>query len=84
MADFNHHTFSHRLRMVKPEAAIYRHAIAGLGVPAENVLFIDDREENVEAARAAGLQAIQYVDHASFVKALRAENFEGLPLPAES
>jgi putative hydrolase of the HAD superfamily len=25
MADFDHHTFSHRLRMVKPEAEIYRH-----------------------------------------------------------
>jgi putative hydrolase of the HAD superfamily len=84
MAAFDHHTFSHRLRLIKPDAAIYRHAVEGLQVPAAQTLFVDDREENVEAARAAGLQAIQYVDHASFVKALRAENFEGLPLPAES
>jgi putative hydrolase of the HAD superfamily len=84
MAAFDHHTFSHRLGLIKPDAAIYRHAVEGLQVPAAQTLFIDDREENVEAARAAGLHAVQYVDHASFVKALRAENFEGLPLPAES
>jgi putative hydrolase of the HAD superfamily len=81
IAGFAHHTFSHRLRMAKPEAEIYQHAIESLGVPAERVLFIDDREENVEAARAAGLQAIQYVEYASFVRAMREGRFEGLPLP---
>jgi len=81
IADFAHHTFSHRLRMVKPEAGIYRHAIEGMGVPAGQVLFVDDRLENVEAARAEGLQAIQYVDQASFVKAMREGGFEGLPPP---
>lgn len=81
MAGFDHRTFSHRLRMVKPQAEIYRHALEGLRIPADEVLFVDDREENVEAARAVGLQAIQYVDHASFVKAMREGGFTGLPLP---
>jgi putative hydrolase of the HAD superfamily len=84
MAGFDHHTFSHRLRLIKPDAAIYRHAIEGLQVPAAQTLFVDDREENVDAARAAGLHALQYADHASFVRTLRAEKFEGLPFPAES
>jgi putative hydrolase of the HAD superfamily len=81
IADFAHHTFSHRLQMVKPEAEIYRHAIEGVEVPAGQVLFVDDRLENVEAARTEGLHAIQYVDHASFVKAMREGGFEGLPSP---
>jgi putative hydrolase of the HAD superfamily len=79
--DFDHHTFSHRLRMAKPEAEIYRYAIEGMEAPAGQVLFVDDRLENVEAARAEGLQAIQYVDHANFVNAMRESGFEGLPLP---
>ncbi|HEX4156711.1 MAG TPA: HAD family phosphatase [Acidobacteriaceae bacterium] len=82
MSSFDHHTFSHRLKMVKPEAAIYQHVIRELGLPAEEILFIDDRKENVEAAEAAGMQAIQYLDHAGFVDELRDENFDGLPLPA--
>jgi putative hydrolase of the HAD superfamily len=82
LAEFNHRTFSHRLLMLKPEAAIYQHALEGLGVPADEVLFIDDRKENVEAAREAGMVAIQYLDHAGFVDEMRAENFEGLPLPS--
>ncbi len=64
---FAHHTFSHRLGIAKPELAIYTHAVQGLGVPAEHVLFIDDREENITAALEAGLQAIQYSAHGQFV-----------------
>lgn len=80
-SSFDHHTFSHRLKMVKPEAAIYQHVLREMDLPAEEILFIDDRKENVEAAQAAGMQAIQYLDHAGFVDELRDENFEGLPLP---
>ena len=30
MFHYHHHTFSHRLRLAKPELAIYQHAIEGL------------------------------------------------------
>jgi putative hydrolase of the HAD superfamily len=82
MSGFTHSTFSHRVGSIKPEAAIYRDAIEGLGVPAEQVLFVDDREENVLAARANGMHALVYADHASFLKSLREAGFEGLPFPA--
>jgi putative hydrolase of the HAD superfamily len=64
---FTHHTFSHRLGIAKPDAAIYRHAAEGLRVKPEEILFVDDREENVEGARAAGMLAIQYGEHQAFV-----------------
>lgn len=67
IADFAHHTFSHRLGIAKPDEAIYRHAAEGLGVPVEAILFLDDREENILAARAAGMVAIQYTSHAAFL-----------------
>ncbi len=70
-AEFSHHTFSHRLGIAKPDAAIYRHAVEGLGVPAGEILFVDDREENIVAARKAGMVAVQYLGHAGFVEEMQ-------------
>jgi putative hydrolase of the HAD superfamily len=44
----------------KPEPAIYQRALDILGRPAGRILFIDDREENVAGAAAAGIKAIQF------------------------
>jgi HAD superfamily hydrolase (TIGR01509 family) len=44
----------------KPGLAIYKRALDILGRPAERVLFIDDREENVASAVAAGMKGIQF------------------------
>lgn len=46
----------------KPSPAAYATLIERLDLPAEQILFIDDRLENVVAARAAGLQALQFGD----------------------
>jgi len=54
---FDHQTFSYELKMAKPEAGIYHHAIEGLGVKPEEALFLDDRPENVEGARAVGMHS---------------------------
>lgn len=81
IGDFTHRTFSHRLGMAKPDRAIYLHAAEGLGVPANEILFIDDREENVAAARAAGMHAIQYTDHADFQQQMKAAGFSGVIAP---
>lgn len=82
LQEFRHHTFSHRLRIAKPDPAIYRHALAGLGTAPEHTLFIDDRAENIAAARAAGIHAIQYTSHNSFLRELETAAFDALPLPA--
>ena len=44
----------------KPEPAIYRRALDILGGPAERILFIDDRAENVAGAAEAGMKAIRF------------------------
>jgi putative hydrolase of the HAD superfamily len=44
----------------KPEPAMYRRAIDILGCPPQRILFIDDREENVAGAAAAGIKAIRF------------------------
>lgn len=79
---FDHLTFSHHLRTAKPDLAIYTHAAKGLGVEPANILFIDDREDNIEAARNAGMQAIQYVDHVAFLSAMEEAGLGELLHPA--
>ena len=44
----------------KPEAAMYHRALDILGSAPNRTLFIDDREENVAAAAAAGIKAIRF------------------------
>ena len=44
----------------KPSPAIYRRAIDILGGAPERILFIDDRQENVEGGLAAGMKAIRF------------------------
>lgn len=55
---FDDHFYSYLMGVAKPDPAFFGTALATLGVPADRVLFIDDREENVAAARACGLQAV--------------------------
>jgi putative hydrolase of the HAD superfamily len=78
LADFDHHTWSHRLLLAKPEPAIYHHAAEGLGLPPSEILFIDDRMENIAAAEAVGMQAIQYTNHAAFVQTMNERGFGSL------
>lgn len=82
VANFPQRVYSHRLGIAKPDERIYRHAIAAVGVAPNETLFLDDRIENVEAARAVGLNAIQYSSHEDFLREFNAGDFVGLPLPA--
>jgi putative hydrolase of the HAD superfamily len=75
---FDHNTWSHSLNLAKPEPAIYLHAAEGLQTPPANILFIDDKAENIEAAHAVGMQAIQYTTHAAFVDEMHARNLDHL------
>ncbi|MGA2652948.1 MAG: HAD-IA family hydrolase [Terracidiphilus sp.] len=48
------------LGLRKPDAAIYKRALDILGRPAERVLFIDDRPENVAGATGVGMNGIVF------------------------
>jgi putative hydrolase of the HAD superfamily len=56
----------------KPDAAAYDHVVKAIGVPASRILFFDDLAENVEAARARGLHAVQVKSSADVAHALDA------------
>jgi putative hydrolase of the HAD superfamily len=58
------------LGLRKPDQAMYRRALDILSVPSQCVLFIDDREENVSAAREAGMHSIRFTGEAELEAAL--------------
>jgi glucose-1-phosphatase len=59
----------------KPDAAAYDHVVRSIGVPASRIVFFDDLAENVEGARARGLQAIEVRSSDDVAAALAALGF---------
>jgi putative hydrolase of the HAD superfamily len=84
LANFYHCTWSWSLGLAKPDPAIYLKTAEALGTAPKHILFIDDREENVEAAAALGFQTIQFTAYSAFVEEVRARGYSALlePRPA--
>jgi putative hydrolase of the HAD superfamily len=76
---FDFVAFSADVRMTKPDPAIYRHTLDGLGVKAEHTLFIDDREGNIHAAQALGIHAIRFHSVPQLRRDLEEMGFPNLP-----
>lgn len=58
--DFRKCYLSYKLKMLKPSEGFYKAVVADIGLPASEMLFIDDSQRNVDAAISAGLPAIWY------------------------
>lgn len=67
---------SYEVHSMKPEPEIYQTAAQRAGVAADQIFFVDDREENVEGARQAGLDAVRYVNVADLARQLRARGVD--------
>ncbi|TQN32263.1 putative hydrolase of the HAD superfamily [Haloactinospora alba] len=52
--------FSCDLRICKPDPAIYTRVLDALDLPPERSVFVDDREENVQAALRLGIDAHRF------------------------
>jgi len=52
---------SYQMGCRKPDEAIYLQMLEQLGAEGKQCLFIDDRPENIETARAAGIHALQFI-----------------------
>lgn len=55
MAWFDGIVVSGRIKLVKPDAAIYQHLLDTCDLDPTDTFFIDDRQENIEAAEAMGI-----------------------------
>ena len=52
---FDHVFFSAEIALVKPDPEIYAFVLREIGLDPHSILFFDDRRENLDAARAAGM-----------------------------
>lgn len=57
---FDEVVFSYEVKIAKPDPRIYSLMLDKLGLEPENAIFVDDFRENVEAAHALGIHAIQF------------------------
>jgi len=60
--DFDGVVISAEVGIMKPHPEIYRLAANGVGVDVTEALFVDDVMENVEGARAVGMQTLHFTD----------------------
>lgn len=65
-----YHFLSYKLNLLKPDPRIYTETIDRIGIPAGQLFFTDDREDNIASARQAGLQAVLFKNTAGLKKAL--------------
>ncbi|MBN2103916.1 HAD family phosphatase [bacterium] len=65
---FKKRFYSHELGEVKPNPEIFHKALAVIGLPPKNILFVDDRKENVRTAKQLGIQIIHFTDDVQFVE----------------
>ena len=63
--------------LAKPDPAVYALTVARTGLPAADLVFVDDKDANVVAAREAGLDAIVFTSADDARVALRQR---GLPV----
>ena len=57
---FDVHVLSYHVRATKPDAKIYEAAVTQAGVPPQEVFFVDDLPDNVQAAQQYGMDAVRY------------------------
>ena len=78
---FTHNTWSCYLRTAKPDPTIYHHVLNAIQLPAAEVLFLDDRQENIFSAEAVGLQGIVFRNVQQLQEDLEARGLAGLLPP---
>lgn len=72
LSHFREIFLSSTIKLRKPHADAYQHVISAIGVPAERIVFFDDLKENIDGARACGLQTVHVTSPTSVAEALRA------------
>jgi HAD superfamily hydrolase (TIGR01549 family) len=68
---FSVYALSYEIHEMKPDAAIFQAAAELAGVAPEQIFFTDDMAGHVAGARAAGVDAVQYVSTPQLAAELR-------------
>jgi putative hydrolase of the HAD superfamily len=57
---FDVFVYSCGVGMAKPNRDIYEHTLEKMGIKAEEAIFIDDKQENIEGANAVGMKGVLF------------------------
>jgi len=58
LSHFDHSFLSNEMGLIKPDPKIYQAVSDKLGIPFKEMIFIDDKEENIKAAEHLGITGI--------------------------
>jgi putative hydrolase of the HAD superfamily len=72
---FEKQYYSHLLNAVKPEERIYRLVLEDAGLKGEEVVFLDDKPENLKAAELLGIRTVHVPKGQEFDTLLRNEGW---------
>lgn len=72
---FNPVVLSHENKVKKPNPEAFQILLKKLNKPASSVIFIDDRIENVEAAKTQGIDAIHFINPKQLKEELERRGF---------
>jgi len=56
---FDYYFASFEIGLLKPDKIAFEYVIRQIDVPADEILFLDDNQKNIDAARTCGMQAAQ-------------------------
>ncbi|KAE8389472.1 HAD-like protein [Aspergillus alliaceus] len=59
------------VKMRKPDICFYNHVLQGIGLPAEAVVFVDDRAENVLTAQSLGMHTVLFQGYEELSRQLK-------------
>ena len=76
LAMLDHVVVSGEVKVAKPDPRAYELVAEHAGIPLDRMAFVDDRQDNVDAAVALGMDGILFTDAAGLRAQLRARGFE--------
>lgn len=68
---------SSKIHYAKPDAKAYHYVVRHLKIKPEQAMMVDDRKENIDAAKKIGMKGIIFKNAAQFKRELNKYNFNG-------
>jgi putative hydrolase of the HAD superfamily len=67
---FSKQYVSSEIHLIKPNIEIFKYVINDLQMEAENIIFVDDSQKNIDVASSLGINVIHHVDNTSTIKSI--------------
>jgi glucose-1-phosphatase len=71
---FKNFFLSYQTESMKPDPVIYRHMLEHVSETSAELLFIDDRQINIEAALQVGIDSIHFIGYIDLMSKLNSKN----------